>query len=215
MLNKMKPKMSLWRDNRGFTLIEMAIVLIIIGVIIGAIVKGKDVIKSAEQKRLYSTFAREWQVVYNNYYDRTGWILGDDDNNNNSNRDGRAGDANLASEANLVAQLNAVGLNPPATGSTGATNVRTYTDGQGRQYTMTLQMAYDANFGNFIQVNSANGIPMDLGMAWDRIVDGIRGGTTGDLRYIPDMTASPLVAAAWPNNVNPVASSGVVLLLEF
>ena len=57
-------------------MIEMAIVLIIIGIIIGAVVKGKDVIKSAEQKRLYSTFVREWQVAYNNYYDRTGWILG-------------------------------------------------------------------------------------------------------------------------------------------
>jgi prepilin-type N-terminal cleavage/methylation domain-containing protein len=202
-------------DNKGFTLIEMAIVLIIIGVIIGAVVKGKDVIKSAEQKRLYTTFAREWQVAYNNYYDRTGWILGDDDSNTNANRDGRAGDGGLASEANLVAQLVAIGLSPPADGPTGLSNVRTYTDAQGRQYTLNLQLGYDANFGNFIRIDSANGIPMDLGMAWDKIVDGTRDGDTGDLRYIPNMGASPLVAANWPNNVNPVPTSGVALLLEF
>ena len=215
MDGKKKSAISLLLENKGFTLIEMAIVLIIIGVIIGAVVKGKDVIKSAQQKRLYTTFAREWQMTYNNYYDRTGWILGDDDSNGNTNRDGRAGDAAPASEANLVAQLTAIGLTPPADGPTGFSNVRTYTDGQGRQYTLILQLDSDTNFGNFIQINSTNGIPMDLGMAWDKIVDGTRDGDTGDLRYIPNIAASPLADANWPNNVNPVAASGVVLLLEF
>jgi len=48
--------------NKGFTLIEMAIVLIIIGIIIGAVVKGKDIIKSAEQKKLYTKYVRTWQL---------------------------------------------------------------------------------------------------------------------------------------------------------
>ncbi len=215
MDGKKKSAISLLMENKGFTLIEMAIVLIIIGVIIGAVVKGKDVIKSAEQKRLYTTFAREWQVAYNNYYDRTGWILGDDASNGNGTRDGRAGNGGLASETNLVAQLTAIGLNPPADGPSGLSNVRTYTDAQGRQYTLTLQLDSDVNFGNFIRIDSANGIPMDLGMAWDKIVDGTRDGDTGDLRYIPDMSASPLADLNWPPNVNPVATSGAILLLEF
>ncbi|HBN26850.1 MAG TPA: hypothetical protein DD405_05225, partial [Desulfobacteraceae bacterium] len=37
-------------DTRGFTLIEMAIVLIIIG----AVVKGKDLVRGAEQKKIYT-----------------------------------------------------------------------------------------------------------------------------------------------------------------
>ena len=53
MLNKIK-NASVLKNNKGFTLIEMAIVLIIIGIIIGAVVKGKDIIKSGEQKKLYS-----------------------------------------------------------------------------------------------------------------------------------------------------------------
>ncbi|NNG01461.1 MAG: prepilin-type N-terminal cleavage/methylation domain-containing protein, partial [Desulfobacteraceae bacterium] len=32
------------RENKGFTLVEMAIVLILIGIIIGAVVKGKDLV---------------------------------------------------------------------------------------------------------------------------------------------------------------------------
>ncbi|OQX60204.1 MAG: hypothetical protein B5M56_11265 [Desulfococcus sp. 4484_241] len=44
--------MRIARNNRGFTLIEMAIVLIIIGIILGAVVKGKDLIRSGEQKKV-------------------------------------------------------------------------------------------------------------------------------------------------------------------
>jgi len=206
-------------SNSGFTLIEMAIVLIIIGIIIGAVVKGKDVVKSAEQKRLYTTFVREWQVGYNNYFDRTGWILGDDDNNGNTVRDGRAGDGgSLASEANLVAQLDAVGLNPPADGPTALSNQRTYTDSEGRQYTLDLQFGYDPTFGNHIRITSASGIAFDLGMAWDKVVDGTRDGDAGDLRYVTDITAADLgtVDANWPAATGtPPANSGAILLLEF
>ena len=81
-------KLSPLFDNRGFTLIEMAIVLIIIGIIIGAIVKGKDIVKGAEQKKLYTKFVNAWSLTFNNYYDRTGWILGDDNTATNATRDG-------------------------------------------------------------------------------------------------------------------------------
>ncbi len=63
------------RENKGFTLIEMAIVLIIIGIIIGAVVKGKDIIRSGEQKKIYTKFINGWQSSYLSFYDRTGKIL--------------------------------------------------------------------------------------------------------------------------------------------
>lgn len=204
-------------EEKGFTLIEMAIVLIIIGIIIGAVVKGKDVMKSAEQKRLYTTFVREWQVTYNNYYDRTGWILGDYTNSTNSTRDGLCGAAGaLATAAVLNNQLTYVGLNPPAVGPTNVTNVRTYTDAWGRQYTLTLQLNNNTTFGNFIQITSPNGIPFDLGMAWDKMIDGARDGNVGDLQYIPT-TGSPAAAGDWPANasVAPPATSAIYLRLDF
>lgn len=201
------------RDNRGFTLIEMAIVLIIIGIIIGAVVKGKDVVKSAEQKRLYTTFMREWQVAYNNYYDRTGWILGDVNNATNTPRNGRA---SYAVAANLDQQLSAVGLNAPAAGPTGLSTVRTYTDSEGRQYTLTLTFGWTASLGNFVRITDAGaGFPFDLGMAWDRIVDGSRDGANGDLLYVPDRN-NP-APAVWPSVASgaPPNVSAAILRMEF
>jgi prepilin-type N-terminal cleavage/methylation domain-containing protein len=203
-------------DNKGFTLIEMAIVLIIIGIIIGAVVKGKDVIKSAEQKRLYSTFVREWQVAYNNYYDRTGWILGDDITAANTTRNGQCGNGTLADAATLDSQLTNVGLTPPAQGPTGLSNERTYTDSDGDQFTLTLQFAYNGTSGNHIRIsNAATGVPLDVGLAWDKIVDGTADGNEGDLLF--DENIGNAGINDWPVNAsrNPQPNDGIILRMEF
>lgn len=202
-------------DNKGFTLIEMAIVLIIIGIIIGAVVKGKDVIKSAEQKRLYSTFVREWQVAYNNYYDRTGWILGDDITATNETRNGQCGNVTLATGTILDSQLSNTGLTPPAQGPTAASNVRTYTDSNGNQITLTLQFAYNASAGNFIQITGSPGIPFDMGLAWDKAIDGTADGTAGDLLFVSDITTGA-TGAAWPAADSALsANNAIIYKLEF
>ncbi len=42
------------RDKRGFTLIEIAIVLVIIGILMGAILRGGELIKSAKEKNFHN-----------------------------------------------------------------------------------------------------------------------------------------------------------------
>ncbi|MFK5986065.1 MAG: prepilin-type N-terminal cleavage/methylation domain-containing protein [Pseudomonadota bacterium] len=63
--------------NRGFTLIEMAIVLVIIGIILGAISIGKGLQRDAENQKIYQKFASTWKQVYDQYYSKTGVVLGD------------------------------------------------------------------------------------------------------------------------------------------
>jgi len=62
--------------RKGFSLIELSIVLIIIGLLMAAVMKGKDLIRSTEMKKFYNTFIKAWELVYTQYYDRTGTPLG-------------------------------------------------------------------------------------------------------------------------------------------
>ena len=215
---KRKKMYELLTNNKGFTLIEMAIVLIIIGIIIGAVVKGKDVIRSAEQKKLYTKYINAWEMAYNTYYDRTGWILGDVASDTNS--PGRDGHCSSASCANLLAQLKAVGIDAPAKGAAGSECQRKYTDLQGRNYDLTIVLDYRATgcaAGNFIRIRCAtNGIATELGMAWDRIIDGQRDGTEGDMLYTAAHAADPIICLAWPDaDAATVAISAAILKLSF
>lgn len=64
-------------QNAGFTIVEMAVVLVIIGVILGAVMIGKDAQRNAEYLRIRQTFVNQWAVVYNSYVQRTGVPIGD------------------------------------------------------------------------------------------------------------------------------------------
>lgn len=62
----------------GFTLLEMALVLVIVGLILGAVSIGKDLQRGAEQQIIHAKFVQPWAVAYNEYFARTGVVVGDD-----------------------------------------------------------------------------------------------------------------------------------------
>jgi len=66
--------------RKGFTLVELAIVLVIIGIILGGILKGKSLMDSARVKRLERDLKSLEAVVWT-YYDRYGRFPGDNDTN--------------------------------------------------------------------------------------------------------------------------------------
>lgn len=61
----------------GFTIVEMSVVLVIIGVILGAVMVGRDAQRNAEYLRIRQTFVNQWATVYNAYVQRMGVPLGD------------------------------------------------------------------------------------------------------------------------------------------
>ena len=69
------------KGSSGFTLVEMAIVLVIIGLILGAILKGQEMIKNAKIKRLKTDIDSIVAAAYS-YQDRYGFLPGDDPNAN-------------------------------------------------------------------------------------------------------------------------------------
>lgn len=66
------------QGQRGFTLIEMSIVLVIIGLIVGGILKGQEVIESARQKNL-AAMVDQIKAGSNTFVDRYRSLPGDFD----------------------------------------------------------------------------------------------------------------------------------------
>ena len=67
------------RNQSGFTLIEIAIVLVIIGLLLGGVLKGQELINSAKVKNLATDF-RNIPVYIYGYQDKFRALPGDDPN---------------------------------------------------------------------------------------------------------------------------------------
>ena len=65
------------KRERGFTLVELAIVLVIIGLILAGIIKGQELITNAKIKRTYNMQKEIAAAIYT-YFDRYQFYPGDD-----------------------------------------------------------------------------------------------------------------------------------------
>lgn len=65
------------RRQQGFTLVEISLVLVVIGLILGAVSIGKDIQRNAEYTKIKQKFVDQWASAYNAYYLRAGTVVGD------------------------------------------------------------------------------------------------------------------------------------------
>ncbi|GAB6033911.1 prepilin-type N-terminal cleavage/methylation domain-containing protein [Galenea microaerophila] len=65
------------QKQKGFTLVEIAIVLVIIGLLLGGVLKGQELIKSAKVKSEMQQIDGITAAI-NTYQDRFGYLPGDD-----------------------------------------------------------------------------------------------------------------------------------------
>jgi prepilin-type N-terminal cleavage/methylation domain-containing protein len=64
--------------QRGFSLLEMAVVLGIMALIIGAaVLAAQGMQRNAEHSRIAQKFVYEWKRLYDEYFQRTGVVVGD------------------------------------------------------------------------------------------------------------------------------------------
>ncbi len=112
-------------SQRGFTLVELAIVLAVIGLILGAVMIGKDVQRNAEYAKIKQKFIDQWVVAYNAAYQRAGVPIGDNQTKpqlmvNGANYGGTSGgDMSAATEPGAICS----GTPATTTGVT-TTNIR-------------------------------------------------------------------------------------------
>ena len=65
------------RQQSGFTLVEIAIVLVIVGLLLGAVLKGQELIFNSKVKSTFS-LGKEFSAAINAYQDRYKALPGDD-----------------------------------------------------------------------------------------------------------------------------------------
>lgn len=189
-------KNKILRNDKGFTLIEMAIVLVIIGLILGAVIKGKDVLNSAKQKKFYTNFIKSWELVITSYYDRTGNLLGDGSTNGGTGvANGVFDQINSTTEwGNVNTRIEYVGLDLPTSNLTNNYQY-SYSGVYSGSRTMTLNLFSRASAADGGTKNTLyfDDMPTDLAMAIDTMVDGQLGTTSGNFRAFPDSRTE------WPN----------------
>ena len=188
------------KNNKGFTLIELAIVLVIIGLILGSVLKGKDLINSAKQKSFYNSFVKGWELALVSYYDRTGHILGDGANNGGTGTpDGRFDNVlgNTFSNAGGIDDvLKRVGLEAPVSNTAQSGEISFNGVHSGPQVIMLRLWHLHSHTDGVLQNRLYfTGMPTDLAIALDKMVDGQINSQTGKFRRYADNTGAGL----WPD----------------
>lgn len=63
---------------RGFSIVEMSVVLVVIALLVGAVTVGRDVFRGAQAERLSTDFVQAWALAYDRFVAGTGIVPGDD-----------------------------------------------------------------------------------------------------------------------------------------
>lgn len=120
----------------GFSLIEISVVLVIIGIIIGAVTIGRDVQRTAAYQRIATEFVQGWAIGYDTFAANNGIVIADDATN-------PTGFVNAATATplclnNLRAAMQAAGVRMPSGRAEGSETQTAYLDSSGTPQEMAI-----------------------------------------------------------------------------
>ncbi|OGP15677.1 MAG: hypothetical protein A2052_07380 [Deltaproteobacteria bacterium GWA2_54_12] len=191
------------RNQKGFTLIELAIVLVVIGLILGAVLKGQDLINNAKAKRAL-TDAQGLSAMAHLFMDRYGRLPGDCDS------DGDVNYATLNSASTAFAATAAPAFcYPPSTGAANANQQwNELIQAQLQSSAAPRDLAKNSFGGAKYLANYTTGgvaynvvvltdIPCYAAKAVDSNIDGTLDAGLGSVRIATGATAVTLATNAW------------------
>lgn len=201
------------RSCTGFTMVELSVVLVIIGVILGAVSLGGDVLRSAQGQRIYSEFVSGWANSYSSYTNLKHIVPGDDPLNPTYVIKSPSGGKILCNDAGALDLTNAFftqGITVPAGWTPGQEDRFVYQDSNGSPHELrvclltTFWAVPGLESGLYVQekkhVMQLTGLTVELAMQLDTLIDGRQDQRFGRFRSIARAadTQTGIKGVDWP-----------------
>lgn len=193
------------RRQRGFSLLELSVVLVVVGLLIGAVAVGRDLQRSAANQRLSTDFIQGWQLAYEAYFNGVGRPPGDDPLAPSGRVNGNGANVGLAlCGAPMMNAFLAAGIRIPTGRTEGQQDRYVYLDSNGnpQEVQVCFQSAQwsepGAAVGTYValprNVMVIRNVTYSLAGALDQQIDGRSDARFGSLR------ATTLAADVTANN---------------
>ena len=173
------------RNNKGFSLIELSIVLIIMGLLVAGVTGGASLIKSAQLRAVVNEFTN-YRTAYNTYYAQFNKVPGSD-TDPNTIADGTSALTDLAEEGIIDREPIADDTNNYISSRFGR-NARWYLNNAATGFVITdfvgmnvLSLSASADYtSGALTGNEASSIDdkVDDGESTSGLVRGVKGGST-------------------------------------
>lgn len=119
------------RRQQGFTLLELSVTLVVIGLLLGAVAIGRDLQRSAAHQRLATDFVQGWQLAYEAYVNGVGRPPGDSATSPTGQINGAQPSGTELCGADMINAFLAAGVRLPEGRANGQPNRAVYLDSNG------------------------------------------------------------------------------------